>query len=441
MAIAYGGGLGNSSTSGQTVLLTTTQAIPKGALLCVMMSADNVSATTPTFTAADNSGAGNTWSVAWQLARNATAAAGVSGGLLYTIAQADMASGTVITVTLSHNPVMKVGLGAWFTGIDTAAPLVGTATGNGASTAASASKSVTSGNLVIGSVSRETNAAVTAYDSDTTSGSWSTGIDRVSVTGGTATTRVAVAYQYKVPNATGTQTYDQTIPSTDWVAGVAEFKAAVVHDASASLSVSASPASTGLREAGAAASLAVSAATGSTGLCEIGASASLSVSAAAAASGGFNVSGAASLSVSAAPSAAGSRGLSAAASLSVSAAPGSAGLRETSAAASLTVSVGRSAAGHKAAGAAASLSVSALPSAAGVRAADGSASLSVSVAPVGSIAAAPITATASLTVGFSTTPQYKWHGWRVFHGTTERQASVTVFDGDSEVPVTAVESR
>jgi hypothetical protein len=56
------------------------------------------------------------------------------------------------------------------------------------------------------------------YDSDTTNGSWSSGLTRVASANATATNNQCVAGQYKIVSAGGSQTWNATITSRDWAA-------------------------------------------------------------------------------------------------------------------------------------------------------------------------------------------------------------------------------
>ena len=89
------------------------------------------------------------------------------------------------------------------------------ATGN-ATTQTITSGSITSGNLILGALGQEGNGTRTG-DSDTTNGSWSTAQSNGA---GTTTSGMEIITQYKVVNATGTQTFNPTAtPLGDWCIG------------------------------------------------------------------------------------------------------------------------------------------------------------------------------------------------------------------------------
>ena len=121
-------------------------------------------------------------------------------------------------VTFSTNITAKASAGRVFTG--------GTLTGRGTlpilggyHASAGTSKTLTgseqpqNGDLVIGVGTREDNGAPTA-DSDTTNGTWDSGITSVT-SGGTNASNVTLRFQHKIVNATGDQTYNMSSLSAD----------------------------------------------------------------------------------------------------------------------------------------------------------------------------------------------------------------------------------
>lgn len=210
-------GTGASTTSSTTVTITTTRNVRVGQTIIVCVATDNLSATTPTFTYSDT--AGNTYSARQQKANNATAAAGIAGGIGVAKVTAALASGSTITVTTSGNVAQKAAQAFVFENVADSLRNSTTAA-SGASTApAVTTGSATTGDLVFAAIARESNATPSAYDSDTTNGNWSTAVNSVSVSGGTATSRVGIASQYKIVTASATQAYNNTLPaSTDWAA-------------------------------------------------------------------------------------------------------------------------------------------------------------------------------------------------------------------------------
>jgi hypothetical protein len=171
-------GTAQSTTSTSTLVITTTTAATRGQFIVVRVASDNASATTPTFTCADS--AGNTYTTVVQQARNATANAGVSGAIMSAFVTNPLPSGGTITITLSTARAQKAAYAETFNdvlGLRTS----GTANNSGASTAPTVtSPSATNGDLVVGAIAIESNAAPSAFDTDTTNGTWSTvtGVDR-----------------------------------------------------------------------------------------------------------------------------------------------------------------------------------------------------------------------------------------------------------------------
>lgn len=217
--------LGNNGTavSANTLVITTTAAIAIGDLVIVRVAADNLSATTPTFTCADSGG--NAYTSRAFAGVNATAAAGIVGGILATKATVAVAIGGTITITLSGAVVAKAAYAESFIGFDNTLRNAAV-TASGATTASTVtSGSATAGDLVVGLICVEDRTAPT-YDTDTTGGSWSTGVNKPNATSGTATSCVEVNGQNKVVTATGAQTFNHTNVATDWVAMVCVFQAA-----------------------------------------------------------------------------------------------------------------------------------------------------------------------------------------------------------------------
>ena len=208
-------GTGLATASGTTIVITTTAAIDIGDLVVVRWASDNLNATTPTATCADG---GNTYTVLRQGAVNATAAAGVAGGMLASKATVARPSGSTITVTLSGAVAHKCAIAESFTGVEntTRVAAVG-ATGTVAAASAGATAAgVLAGDLVLGHIANETRGTITG-DSDTTNGAWSTQISHRSATSGSDATCVSVAGQHKIPTAGGAQTYNVTAVAAEWL--------------------------------------------------------------------------------------------------------------------------------------------------------------------------------------------------------------------------------
>lgn len=225
MAVAFVANRGTASnkTSGTTISLSPTGNISVGNLLIVAVAADNLSATTPTFTFSDSKS--NTWTTEVQGAVNATAAAGASGAIGACYITTQITTTDTITVTLSGAVTAKAVQLLEFSGtLDIERNAAVTATG-ATSTPSVTSGSANIGDLVIGVTAYEDNAAPNSVDADTTRGSWSTGFGTFT-TGGGAATNIGVSAQYKITTtAAGTQTYNIVLgAATDWVAMAVPFQ-------------------------------------------------------------------------------------------------------------------------------------------------------------------------------------------------------------------------
>jgi hypothetical protein len=186
---AFKTALGNNfnNVSGNTLVITTTAAIAIGDLVVVRWAADNLSATTPTATCADSGG--NTYTVLRQAAANATAAAGIAGGMLSSLATAAVASGGTITLTFSGAIVGKAAYAESFTNVTntTRVAAVGSSAASGtAATSGASAAGIVAGDLVLGFSAVQSRTAATG-DADTTNGSWSTkvGVNGGATSGGT----------------------------------------------------------------------------------------------------------------------------------------------------------------------------------------------------------------------------------------------------------------
>lgn len=236
MAVAFVADVGgaNNKTSGTTLATTVTSNVAVGTLLMVFVSADNLSATTPTFTFSDS--AGNTYTTLVQKATNATAASGIAGAIGATLVSAPLTGGSsTVTVTLSGAVTAKISEVLTFSGASTVGR-VAAVSASGASTAPTVTTgSASSGDLVVGLITYEDSSLLSAADADTTGGSWSTVVNAITAGGGGAATNAAISVQYKVVNAAGAQTFNNTLAtSTDWNAMAVVLKPSVVVTASGS---------------------------------------------------------------------------------------------------------------------------------------------------------------------------------------------------------------
>ena len=220
MAVAFKAAvaIGVGTSSSTTLVCTTNGAIAVDDLVVVRVATDNLSATTPTLTCTDSGG--NTYVRHHGGAVNATAAAGVAGAIFATKATVAVNIGGTITITLSGAVAHKACFAQSFTGAEnTVRSTAVSATGASTAAASPASGTVNAGDLVLGTVSAETRGALGA-DSDSLNGAWSGMTSQPSATSGSDATCVHVGGQFKIPTASGAQTYNSTIASTDWVASL-----------------------------------------------------------------------------------------------------------------------------------------------------------------------------------------------------------------------------
>jgi uncharacterized delta-60 repeat protein len=213
-------GIGQSTTSSTTVVITTNATVPVGDFIVVNVASDNLSATTPTFTATDS--AGNTYTTQVQGARNASANAGVAGAIITAPVTTELASGGTITVTCSGAVVNQAAQASSYRGVGGLRGIVNIA--NGASTTASVTSngSALTGDLVLGAAAIESRGSIT-FDSDTVNGNWSAGHNTISGGGGADASKVQIVDQYKIVTGDGAQTFNLTNANTDWVAMIVAF--------------------------------------------------------------------------------------------------------------------------------------------------------------------------------------------------------------------------
>ena len=220
MVAAFKAALGSATatTSGNTLVITTTAAIALGDLVVVRVATDNLSATTPTFTAMD-SGA-NTYTTSVQKAQNATPNSGAACAILATRATTAMITGGTITVVLSGAVNCRAAYAESFTGVGLTVRASNSLGQAAASTSGSGAATPAIGDLVLGVAAVETSAAITG-DPDTTGGPWSAMAAFVANTG-TSLTSMSLAGQWKVSNAAVPSNYNVT-----W-SGVTDYAGAIV---------------------------------------------------------------------------------------------------------------------------------------------------------------------------------------------------------------------
>lgn len=208
-------GSNTSYTSSTSLVITAAANVPARSVVVVRVAADNLNATTPTFTVADSKS--NTWSLVTQSAVNATPAAGVAGAVYVSRISTALVIGDTITITLSGAVVAKAAHAHAYSGLASATPRQ-SLNSSAASTAFTAgpATSAVAGDIVIGTGAYEHVAAQSTGDTDTTNGSWSSIVN--ATTSGTTNTGVQVFGQHKTITAAGNQTYDFTLSnSSEWL--------------------------------------------------------------------------------------------------------------------------------------------------------------------------------------------------------------------------------
>jgi uncharacterized protein YdeI (BOF family) len=217
VAISSLGLLGSAQvqSSGTTVTITLSAGAPIGSLVVVRVASDNLSETTPTFTAADSKS--NTWTQRAFQGRNATAAQGVVGAIITSHLTTALAAADTITVTLSGSVVAKAAYAEAFSGVGVFKFNSTFSSSSFGNVSASFFSGVhVAGDLLLGAAGFETRTAIPG-DIDTFQGTWSTQQSFASTSSGTDTDAVTIVGQHKIVTGTGTQQYNFTGPSTDAV--------------------------------------------------------------------------------------------------------------------------------------------------------------------------------------------------------------------------------
>jgi isoprenylcysteine carboxyl methyltransferase (ICMT) family protein YpbQ len=226
VAVAPLGLLGSTQTktAGTTIALTnsTGAIIPAGTLVHITGCWDNIaSVTAPTVTCSTVGGGTATANHATAIGSGVTTTAG--SGVWHTcfraLTTASIAiGGAIATLTSDQSAVARAASAqGWSGATSTLRGTVTTGTSTtGAPTVTTTGTALVVGDLVIGSVSFENSAQMTA-DADTAGGSWSS-IIGVFSTGAGAATNVGTGAQSKVVTATGTQTFNPTNGVADTVA-------------------------------------------------------------------------------------------------------------------------------------------------------------------------------------------------------------------------------
>jgi hypothetical protein len=222
-------GTTQNKTAESATVLTTSAAVPAGALIVVCYGVDAPGSSNATGIGSVSDSASNAYEFA-----DATSPGGTdgwpAGGIYYAKNAAALASGSTITLDWlgSSAPVAKAISAFYCTGIDTTAPLdvIGVAAGTSTTPSVSTSATTTQADaLTVGIVATEGSSGDT-FTQDS-SPAYGTPPARVGTTGGSATSNITLSGGYFIESATGVKTYDPTLgTSRDWAAVIVTFKGA-----------------------------------------------------------------------------------------------------------------------------------------------------------------------------------------------------------------------
>ena len=216
-----------NKTSGSTTVLTTTAAVPAGALICVCFAADGDGVAGNVIDSVSDS-AGNVYSSAIQLTGgNVDTVAG--GGIWYAKNAVALASGGSITIDWSGSstPTAKAISALYCEGVDTAAPLdkVGANTSSGTAPSVDTLATTQADELTVGIVGTEGPSSDT-FTQDASPAYGNIPV-RVGTSGGSAVSNITLSGGYFIESATGVKTYNPTLgTSRDYVVAIATFKGA-----------------------------------------------------------------------------------------------------------------------------------------------------------------------------------------------------------------------
>lgn len=219
-----------NKTAEATTVLTTTAAVPAGALICVCYAVDGQGGDfNGEVDSVVDSGGSNVYVVAKGSGGGADDGA-VDAGAYYAKNATALASGSTITIdwNSASAPTAKAVSAFYVEGIDTGAPVdtVGSATGTSTTPSVSTSAATTQADvLTIGIVATEGPIGDT-FTQDA-SPAYATPPVREGTTGASAVSNVTLAGGYFVESATGVKTYNPTLgTSRDWAAVIVTFKGA-----------------------------------------------------------------------------------------------------------------------------------------------------------------------------------------------------------------------
>ena len=230
MAIGTPVSIGTTSnkTAATTVDLTTTAAVPAGALIVVCIALDNGWISGGILLDSITDTASNSYAEAVKREIGGASGDGVASAIWYSKNSAALASGSTITVDwyTSNNPTVKSISAFYCEGIDTTDPLheIGTAIGTSSTPSVSTAAATTQADvLTIGIVGTEGSSGDT-FTQDASPAYGDVPV-RVGTSGASATSNITLAGGHFIETATGVKTYNPTLgTSRDWAAVIATFK-------------------------------------------------------------------------------------------------------------------------------------------------------------------------------------------------------------------------
>lgn len=229
-------GTGSRNTGGETTYVispTSDIAANTRAVLCLSVDNSGTSGAAPLTVTSVTDSLGNWWTRQAQQTNNGggVANAGIVAAIYDVYITKPITTSDTITVTFTTTTVARA-YTLWEVASSTAGMLpcpnhcLSSAVGGTSTTpTVTTEKTMVTDELIIGVIAAEYGDGSITEDADTTNGSWSTS-QEASV--GTTTSGVEICSQYKVVTGNGTQTYNATITSADWVPCYITYKEASV---------------------------------------------------------------------------------------------------------------------------------------------------------------------------------------------------------------------
>lgn len=217
--------VGNKTSESATTVTWSSSAAYTGlvddvVILCV--AADNSG--TSGVSAFSSVGQPSTGAITWETAQvfNRTVGSALDGCTLIVLVgliTSEVSPSSTFSLNWSPNVTAKAWRGVLIRGASPTIQNINSATGTGTTptvtSGSSPIRAVQNGDIVIGAVAVESATGLTADDTDTTNGSWSSGMDANSGGTGGDGTKMAVGVQNKIVSADGDQTYNPTVTNTD----------------------------------------------------------------------------------------------------------------------------------------------------------------------------------------------------------------------------------